>query len=58
MPEDMGKPPEIKAYKDFVFMCIALQNWLMTEGITTSKIDGIRYRKIPRDSSCKITYYN
>jgi len=38
---DMGKPQEIKADKDSAFMCIALQNWLRSEGlkisITTNK---------------------
>jgi len=49
----MGKPQEIKADKDSAFMCIALQNWLRSEGvqifITTSK-NGIsdieRFHKI------------
>jgi len=37
----MGKPQEIKAGKDSAFMCVALHNWLNSEGaqiqVTTSK---------------------
>jgi len=38
---EMGQPQEIKADKDSAFMCVALHNWLNSEGVqiqvTTSK---------------------
>jgi len=56
---EMGNPQEIKADKDSEFMCVALHNWLYSEGVqiqvTTSK-NGISkvYRKVLKNVKWEI----